>query len=296
MRSYSLGLGTYLVTLALLGTSAGCRTTGDSARADVLPDAALRASPSATPSLPAADAGTKPGVVARDPASTSAPGPATVERIRVPGDLTASVVRGPTSAPPTTIFLPGICSNANAYLQGFPEAARKQGGVVAIEGDQPCGDGGFRSFSWDATKQHARIEAALASAGLTAIPAEGLTLVGYSQGAAIGEQLVARWPKRYTRVVLIGAPTEPSPKQLAPARAVVMMACQRDVTARMIAAKNACAKAGIPAQYVEMPGCTHGNLADGNRVFDEAFGFLASNARAIPADAAPIPLVGPVRD
>ena len=35
----------------------------------------------------------------------------------------------------------------------------RQGGVVAIEGDQPCGADGFRTFSWDAARLHARVEA-----------------------------------------------------------------------------------------------------------------------------------------
>jgi hypothetical protein len=39
------------------------------------------------------------------------------------------------------------------------------------------------------------------------------------------------------------------------------------------------AAAGIPATYLEMPGCTHGNVADGERVFGEAFDWLAANAR-----------------
>src|SRR4051794_9080432 len=64
------------------------------------------------------------------------PPPAVVERLAVPGDLTASIVHGTTAKPPLTVFIGGICSNANAYLQSFPQAAQKQGGVVAIEGDQ----------------------------------------------------------------------------------------------------------------------------------------------------------------
>lgn len=115
------------------------------------------------------------------------------------------------------MFVPGLCSNANAYLQGFPEAARKQGGVIGIEGDVPCGgNGAFRSFSWDAAKLHARIEKALG----------------------------------------------------------VMISCARDVPARMRDASKRLARTGVPSTYVEMPGCTHGNLAEGDRVFDEAFDFL----------------------
>ena len=218
---------------------------------------------------------------------------ARVERIRVPGDVVASVVRARGGAAPTTVFLPGLCSNANAYLQAFPEAARRQGGVVAIEGDQACGNlEGFRSFSWDASKLHARIEAAAAAAGLQAVPREGLTLVGYSQGAALGEQLVQRWPTRYARVVLIGAPTEPSAARFAEARAVVTMSCSRDVPSKMREATNRFVRAGIPSTYLEMPDCTHGNITDGDRTFDAAFDWLRANARPPKADAKPQPLIG----
>jgi pimeloyl-ACP methyl ester carboxylesterase len=202
--------------------------------------------------------------------------PAVVEALTVPGDITASIVR--SNAPPRIVFLPGLCSNANAYLQNFPEAAKKHGGVVAIEGDQPCVPG-FRSFSWDAAKQHARIDAALAAAGTPESERDGITLVGYSQGAAIGEQLVQRWPNRYVRIVLIGAPTEPSAAKLKSARALVTMACSRDVTGRMRDAARRTSAVGVPSTYLEMPGCTHGNIADGERVFDTAFDFLAANER-----------------
>ena len=208
------------------------------------------------------------------------PPPATVDSLAVPNDVPASIVRSLSSpsSPPTTVFLPGLCSNANAYLQAFPEAARRQGGVVAIEGDQPCVPG-FRSFSWDAAKLHARIEAATTAAGLTAIPREGLTLVGYSQGAALAEQLVQRWPSRYARIVLIGAPTEPSEKKLAEARAVVTMSCSRDVPWKMKEGARRLVRAGVPSTYLEMPNCTHGNITEGDATFDAAFTFLRENAR-----------------
>jgi pimeloyl-ACP methyl ester carboxylesterase len=200
--------------------------------------------------------------------------PATVERMEVPSDLVASIVRGPKgSEPARTVFLPGMCSNAYAYMLGFPEAAKQQGGVVAIEGDQPCVPG-FRSFSWDAPKLHRRIEAALAAAGRELAEGDEITLVGYSQGAALAEQLIQRWPKRYARLVLIGAPTDPSPRNFAPARGVVTMSCSLDVPWRMKEAARGIARTGVKSTYVEMPGCTHGNLAKGDETLGEAFAFL----------------------
>jgi pimeloyl-ACP methyl ester carboxylesterase len=218
------------------------------------------------------------------------PAPAVVERIAVPGDSAASVVRGPGGAggsPPRIVFMPGLCSNAYAYLLAFPEAARAHGGVVAIDGDLPCGapNSGFRSFSWDPVRQRARLEKALGAAGVTTIPREGLTLVGYSAGAGIGELMVQRWPERYARVVLIGSPSDPSTTHLAEARGVVTMSCSRDVPGRMKDAARRLTAKGVPASYVEMPGCTHGNITEGDRVFDTAFDWLAENARAPKEDA-----------
>jgi pimeloyl-ACP methyl ester carboxylesterase len=226
------------------------------------------------------------------PASAVIPA-AVVERIRVPGDLAASVVRGASGEPPRIVFLPGVCSNANAYLQAFPEAARAHGGVVAIEGDKECeGSPGFRTFAADTPRQHGRIEAALAAAGASAIPRGGVTLVGYSQGASIAERLAQRWPERYQRVILIGSPKEVSVESLRKLRAVATMSCALDVPPRMRAGAARLLRAGVPAAYFEMPGCTHGNIADGERVFGEVFAWLDQNARPPDGNEAPVPIAG----
>lgn len=205
------------------------------------------------------------------------PGPAEVERLDVPDDAAAWLVRDAANEPPRTVFLPGLCSNAYAYLLTFPEAARAQGGVVALDGDAPCrGAPGFHSFSWDAARLHRRIESALGAAGRSAAPREGLTLVGYSQGASLGEQLVQQWPELYRRLVLIGSPKDPMLQRIERAQAVVTMSCSLDVPGRMKAAARRIQAAGIPSTYLELPGCTHGNITDGERVMGEAFRWLAA--------------------
>lgn len=211
--------------------------------------------------------------------------PAHVDRLEVEKDVPTSVVRGRAGQAPRIVFLPGVCSNAYAYLLSFPEAARAHGGVVAIDGDRPCGaaSSGFRSFSWDPVLQDRRLQAALAVAGVSP-PPDGLTLVGYSAGAGIGELMVQRWPHRYARVVLIGAPSDPSPARLSQARGVVTMSCSRDVPGRMRDAARRISAAGVPATYLEMPGCTHGNIADGEHVFEMAFDWLTENAKEIRED------------
>ncbi len=265
MRPRRVGSG--LVLVLSWGVLSGC------ARAEASCDAPGCGKPAVqrAPELTTADA-EPPRAVAE---------PLRLERVRVPGDLPVVVVNGTTAEPPAMVFLPGICSNVLGYVQAIEGAAHAHGGIVGLDGDAPCGDSKvFRSFSWDANKLHARIEAALAAAGRHVVPREGLVLVGYSQGAALGEQLAARWPARYSRVVLIGAPSDPSAASFARVRAVATMSCQRDVPWKMKEATQRLVKAKVPSAYFEMPGCTHGMMADGERVFEETFGWLEANAKA----------------
>jgi pimeloyl-ACP methyl ester carboxylesterase len=229
-------------------------------------------------SIAARDAGEAP--VADAGASAALPvdaGPATVEHVKVPKDRDAVLVRGPGSDGAITraVFLPGICSNATAYLSTFPEAARAHGGILALDGDKPCGapDSGFRSFTWSGAVQRTRIDAALAATGLAA-PPDGFTLVGYSAGSSIAEMIHAKWPELFPRLVLIAPPDDPKLDYLLRAKAVVSMSCSLDVPARMKNAARRLNAKGVRSTYIEMPGCTHGNVADGERVFGEAFDFL----------------------
>jgi pimeloyl-ACP methyl ester carboxylesterase len=201
--------------------------------------------------------------------------PAKVERIDVAKDKPASFVRAPRGAALRIIFLPGLCSNAYAYLLSFPESARAHGGVVAIDGDRPCGarSSDFHSFTWNPTLQRARIDAALAALGATP-PAGGFILVGYSSGASIAQMMHERWPELYPKLVLIAPPEDPKVGRLAKARGVVSMSCKLDVPYRMKAATQRLVANGTPSIYLEMPGCTHGNVADAERLFGEAFEWL----------------------
>jgi pimeloyl-ACP methyl ester carboxylesterase len=199
---------------------------------------------------------------------------ATVEQRDVPKDSPLSMVRGAPGTSTHTVFMAGLCSSAYWYLVAFPEAARAHGGVIAVDGDQPCpGMKGFHSYTWSPVLQRARIEAAVAAAGM-AFPAEGLTLVGYSAGASIAELMHRRWPAVFPRLVLIAPPIDPVTESLRKAHAVVNVSCSLDVPYRMKAATQSLMKLGVPTIYVEMPKCTHGNMADGERAFTEVFDFL----------------------
>ncbi|MEO8799299.1 MAG: hypothetical protein ABI551_15520, partial [Polyangiaceae bacterium] len=149
------------------------------------------------PSAPIAVAA-QPTVVASAAAPIPPPKvlpPPVIEQTPVAKDSPASFVRGEAEGTARVVFLPGLCSNAAAYLTAFPRAAQTHGGIVAIDGDKPCGaaNSGFHSFTWDPTLQHARIERALAATGMSA-PPDGFTLVGYSAGASIAELVHEKWP------------------------------------------------------------------------------------------------------
>lgn len=217
------------------------------------------------------------------PPAQIVPGPAIVERFAVPGDRDASIVKSADGRTPRLVFLPGICSNGGAYLYGFAEAARAHGGAIAIDGDQPCGNlKDFSSTTSDPEHEEPRILAALGAAGVADPKTHDVILVGYSLGATLIENMVKKNPERYPYVILIGSPRDPRLDRLQGARAVVTMSCSWDIPGRMKGAAKRLTAAGIASTYFEMPGCTHGNLADGDRIFHDAFLWLEGFVRVKP--------------
>lgn len=214
---------------------------------------------------------------ASPPAPPVPPPPARVESLAIQGDLPVSIVRSLEGRPPRVVFFPGLCSNAGAYLHGFAGAARAHGGAIAIDGDRPCGNQkDFHSITSDPTHEEPRIRAALAAAGVSDDGASDIVWVGYSLGATLIENLVKKDPGRYRRAVLIGSPRDPRRDRLEKARAVATMSCSLDVPGRMKRASQMLASIGVASSYFEMPGCTHGNLAEGDRVFGEVFDWMAA--------------------
>lgn len=273
--------------IALLGMLACDARSPDALRtpATVEPTAAADASAAAPPPASGVVASSPdPAPAAASPAASpvppAPPPPAIVERYDVPGHLPASIVRSADGKPPRIVFLAGICANAGAYLHGFPEAARVHGGAIAVDGDRPCGAStDFRSITSDPAHEEPRIEAALIAAGVSDPATADLVYVGYSLGATLLENLVKRSPQRYPRVVLIGSPRDPRLDRLRHALAVATVSCSLDVPGRMKGAVRTLEPAGVAVKYFEMPGCTHGNLAEGDRVLGEALGWIRAAGR-----------------
>lgn len=197
----------------------------------------------------------------------------------VPGDLPAFVVLGPGGACPCAVSLHGMCGNGLGHVQAFQGAAHAHGGVLGLQGDIPCGpDGALGQYRFDLERQDARIRTALDTCAAGNSNGE-ITLIADSQGAYIGERLAERFPRRYTRLVLIGAPTTPTAARLRHVRAVVMISGDGDATFRMKEGMLNLLEADIPSTYLEMPGAHHGQWLDAERVMGEALDWLDANAR-----------------
>ncbi|KYG05102.1 hypothetical protein BE21_42870 [Sorangium cellulosum] len=218
-----------------------------------------------------------------EPASVAAPEavdpPLVATEMAVPGDLPAFVVTGRGGACPRMVFLHGMCGHGLGYVQAMQGAAREHGGVLGLQGDVPCGGGPFSKYSPNPEEQDRRIRSALAACGGEA---EDLVVIGYSQGAYIAERLAERWPERYARLVLIGAPTTPAAARLRDIRGAVMISGEHDAKYRMKEGAGGLMAAKIPAVYREMPGARHGEMPEAERVMDEALDWLDANARPRP--------------
>ncbi len=148
-----------------------------------------------------------------------------VEQLEVPGDLPAFIVRGKRGGE-RIVFVHGLCGNPYAYALSFRHAAARLGTMIAIQGNKSCGPG-FRDWSSSPAKVDERIEAAFRASG-DASALQDVIVIGYSSGGTFAELLVMRNPQRYSRAILIANPRAPALYRLRSARAVVMMAGERD--------------------------------------------------------------------
>jgi pimeloyl-ACP methyl ester carboxylesterase len=208
------------------------------------------------------------------------PRPVEVVSVDVASDVPAFVLHGAKGAEEVMVFLHGRCAHALGYVQAFQFAAVERGTVIAPQGDEACGSSPFRRWSPDIDKLNARIEAALKAAGYEEPSVvRDRVAIGYSEGASRAEALAHRFPERYSRVILIGAPAAPSAVRLRAVRGAVMMAGDRDAQEPMKAGMRSLLAASIPATFIAIPGAAHGGMGDGERVMRAAFDWLWANAK-----------------
>jgi predicted esterase len=202
--------------------------------------------------------------------------------IPVPGDRPTFVLPGPESSRQVLLYLHGRCGDPFAGARSFPEAAAAQGTMLIVLGDDPCPNSPRRRWSGDMKRNQARIDAALdavATALGRDLDRQSLTAIGYSEGALKAEQLAQLFPERYPRVVLIGSPRAPSPRNLGKTRAVATMVGERDAQQDMRSGTKALEKAGQNVRFWLLPGARHGQYGpEGERVMDEALRWAFAQA------------------
>jgi pimeloyl-ACP methyl ester carboxylesterase len=176
--------------------------------------------------------------------------------VKLDNDREAFVLRG-ARGPDRIVFLHGLCGHGMGYLQSFQYAAANHGLAVAPHGDLAC-NGPWRSWSGKLEAIEQQIENAFRAAG--GPDPRGITLIGYSLGATRAEALARLHKDRYDALVLIAAPSAPSPAKLGHLRAAAMMAGSRDRQDAMKRAVKSFQLAGIPSQFFVLPGAAHGEM------------------------------------
>ena len=210
-----------------------------------------------------------------------APGAPAITAVEVPGDADVLVVPGAKGTRRPIVNLHGMCADPKDDLAAWGAVAAAHGPVVALVGDAPCPEKpGRTKWSPDVGALDARIRSAVSAVGGAVtgpLVLEQAVVIGESMGAARTELLAARYPERYARAVLVGAPQVPSPQSFRSARAIATVAGEREDTSKMRAGARALSAAGIRARYWTLPGATHGSYgSDGPRVMAEAIAFVTA--------------------
>jgi predicted esterase len=199
-----------------------------------------------------------------------------VESVTLADERVVFVLRG-ARGHKSGVFLHGLCGHGMGYLQSFQFAAAEHGPWVAPHGDVAC-SGAYRSWSGKIDAIHDQIRLGFEQAGVSEL--QDVTLVGYSLGATRALALARAQPDVYRELILIAAPSMPSPHGLTKVRAAVMMAGSRDRQDAMKAGARAFERAKIPSTYLVLPGAAHGEMGpDAERVMGEALAWLREHAR-----------------
>lgn len=190
--------------------------------------------------------------------SASSSGPIRMEALRENAPPPTFVMRGAPRGPGRLVFLHGMCGHGLGYAQAFQFSAAKLGTLIAPQGDVSCG-GVWSKWSGDVAKLDARIVATFRELG-HAEPIDDVTVIGMSMGATRAEQLVRRFPERYTRLIAMAAPSVVDARGLRQLRGAVLMAGERDRRDLMKASERVLRASGVPAQFMLIPEATHGAM------------------------------------
>ncbi|MEZ4226154.1 MAG: alpha/beta hydrolase [Polyangiaceae bacterium] len=213
------------------------------------------------------------------PSPHVSPEPEAPRAVPMSGDLPLWVAPGTGSR--VVVYLHGFCgepSRADEWARSVQPLAT----VVGLTGNVPCVDrpGRFR-YAADVKYLDYRIRKAIRSSSAAlerSLDAESIVLVGYSEGALRAEQLAWLFPRRYSRTVLMSGPSAPAYEHLARTERVAIVRGQREYSKSYRNAAGHLTRAGLAAQYFELPGAAHGEFGpDAARVVADIFDFLLAD-------------------
>lgn len=200
-----------------------------------------------------------------------------IETVEVPNDRKVLVAVGEGRRP--VIYLHGMCSDARPDLEAWASTVSEHGTVIALEADGACPDGNGRTWTTDPAAIDARVSEAIDVVGRArglSLDGSDLIVIGESMGAARATALASRFPEKYTRLVLVGSPETPSAKDLGNAKAVALLAGEKEPQGKMRQGTTNLENAGLKARFWELEGATHGTYgSDGARLMGEAVAFVA---------------------
>lgn len=214
-------------------------------------------------------------------AAASPPRSSAITTVEVPDDRNVYVVDGNPSVHRPIVYLHGMCADPRDDLEAWGGIAKNHGTIIAVVGDVPCPNRPRRTqWTTDPRALDQRVEAAIGAVGRargTTFDASEIVVIGESMGAARAELLATKFPRRYTRLVLVGSPQSPSPDNLRGVKAVANLAGEKEMQQKMKAGARALDRAGTPTRFWELPGATHGQYGpEGERIMGEAVGFVAT--------------------
>jgi poly(3-hydroxybutyrate) depolymerase len=204
-----------------------------------------------------------------------------ISRIDVNGEPQPPyVVDGNPSVRRPIIYLHGMCADPKEDLDAWGNIAKQHGTIIAVIGDVKCTDRPGRKWSMDAAAIDARIDTTVKAVAETrGVPLEPgeIVVIGESMGAARAELLAAKYPDKYTRLVLVGSPQTPSAQNLKAVKAVATLAGEKEPQGTMKNGTRALENAGTPARFWELPDAKHGDYGpEGERIMNEALRFVAT--------------------
>lgn len=207
-----------------------------------------------------------------------APRSGAIETLDVPGDKPVLVVVGENTQRPI-VHLHGMCTEPKSDLEAWSSSVADHGTVVAIVGDASCpGQPGMATWSMDVAALDARIGAALQAVhfqrGVELDPAN-IVLIGESMGASRAQSLAAKFPGKYTRLVLASGPEMPNAAKLGDVKKIALLAGDEEPQDKMRNGADLLVQAGLSARFWTLDGAAHGEYGTaGARRMGEALAFV----------------------